>query len=207
MLWAAVTVPAWATPVTVPVSEFGREGLESWEHHRFAGETRYRLMVEDDEDMVCADADAAASGLFREVEVDLERTPYLRWRWRIDNVYRGNDERSKAGDDYPARVYVVRKGGLAVWNTRAMNYVWSSNQPEGSAWRNAYTDRAQMVAVRSGADQAGIWRNERRNVREDFSRFFGEDVRSVDVVAIMSDADNTGGHASACYADIRFTTE
>ena len=55
--------------------------------------------------------------------------------------------------------------------------------------------------------RAGQWVGERRDVRADFRALFGEDVRSVDAVAIMTDTDDTGGAATAYYADITFTSE
>ena len=48
---------------------------------------------------------------------------------------------------------------------------------------------------------------ERRNVRADFRELFGESVRYVDAVAIMTDTDNTGGTAVAYYGDITFSSE
>jgi hypothetical protein len=83
-------------------------------------------------------------------------------------VLEGTDERTRAGDDYPARVYVVFSGGAAFWRTRAINYVWSNNQPIKSNWPNAYTKNAQMIAVQSGTEHLGQWVEERRDVLADY---------------------------------------
>lgn len=190
-----------------PVGAFSSQGLKGWEEHSFKGHTQYRLVTQSDTQVVRAVSENAASGLLFETEIDLTQTPYLHWRWRVDNVLEGTDERSKQGDDYAARVYVVKKGGLLPWRTRALDYVWSSNQPRGSTWPNAYTDHAQMVAQRSGKTELGHWLSERVNVREDFRRLFGEEITRVDVVAIMTDTDNSGGHAVAYYGDIYFAQE
>ena len=116
----------------------------------------------------------------------------LNWTWKIDNVLTGVDERTRAGDDYAARVYVVFSGGLAFWRTRAINYVWSINQPVGSSWPSAYADNVHMIAVQSGLKQAGQWVNEQRNIRIDYQHIFGEKTRKIDAVAIMNDTDNSG---------------
>lgn len=179
--------------------------LAGWESEEFAGETAYTRIAANGGHCVEAVAQGTASGLFRELEVDLEKTPYLNWRWRIDNIYDNREEQTKHGDDYPARVYVVQSGGALFWKTRAVNYVWSSHQSAGTGWFNAYTGNARMIAVRSGSAQTGQWLTEKRNVRDDFRNAFGRDISRIHAVAIMTDADNTGQRASACYGDIFFS--
>jgi hypothetical protein len=125
----------------------------------------------------------------------------------VDGVLRGNDERSRDGDDYAARVYVVFSGGLWFWRTRAVNYVWSSHQHIERTWLNAYTGNARMIAVESGATHAGEWIHERRDVRADYLRLFGEEPGRIVAVALMTDTDNTGATAGAWYGDIWFAAE
>jgi hypothetical protein len=69
----------------------------------------------------------------------------------------------------------VFSSGALPWRTRAINYVWSSREPAGSTWANAFTLQARMIAVRSGAAAVGQWTREARNVLEDYRRAFGED--------------------------------
>src|SRR5690606_18146856 len=115
----------------------------------FVGETDYRLFRVNGHTALRAQSHASASGRYKEVVIDLAKAPVLHWSWKVDNLLPGLDEQSKAGDDYPARIYVVFSGGLFFWRTRAINYVWSSNQPAGTTWPNAFTANARMVAVRS----------------------------------------------------------
>jgi hypothetical protein len=181
--------------------------LADWEDKRFSGETSYTPDEIDGQNCVKAVARGTASGMFREMEVDLTKTPYLNWRWRVDNIYDNNGEQTREGDDYPARIYVVKSGGVVFWKTLAVNYVWSSHQAVSTSWFNAYTGNAHMFAVRSGQSQTGRWLAEKRNVRDDFRQAFGKDITTVHAVAFMSDADNTGQRASACYGDIFFSGE
>jgi len=188
------------------LGDFGR-GLDGWEERSFVGNTDYRVVRTDGQAAVRAEADGTASALYRRTEIDLAETPFLHWRWRVQGTY-GNsiDETAKTGDDYPARIYVVRRGGLAFWRTRALNYVWSSAQPVGSRWPNAYAgDNVQMLAVNAGAAKAGEWVGHVRDVRADWREAFGEEIDSLDGIAIMTDADDAGGSMTAWYADIRFT--
>lgn len=193
---------------TLPVGEFSAGRLDDWQTQVFEGETDYRIAQDEDgRTALRAVSEAAASGLYREITVDLTETPRLRWSWKVDNILEGVDERTKAGDDFPARVYVVVSGGALFWRTRSLVYVWSSHQPAGTLWDNPFTGNAKHIAVRSGPDQLGRWLEEKRNLREDWRRAFGEDLDRIDGVAIMTDTDNSGLSASAWYGDIAFGRE
>ena len=185
-----------------------RDGdVAGWEEKVFEGKTRYETVRQDGRTVVRATSRGTASGLYLRGRIDLEKTPILRWTWRVEGSLGEIDERTRAGDDYAARVYVIRSHPVFLWRTRAVNYVWASAQAEGATWPNAYTDASRNVAVHSGEEDAGRWVEERRDVRADFRELFGESVRHVDAVAIMTDTDNTGGAAVAYYGDITFTSE
>lgn len=209
-----------ATLATVDVNKvanFSEGDLSGWEEKSFKEHSQYGFVSAESinvknikdasvqEKVLRASTQGQASGLFKEVVVDLNETPYLNWSWQVQNLFDGNDERSKEGDDYPARIYVLVSGGIFFWNTKAINYVWSSNQSLGSEWPNAYTGNAKMVAVRTGDKQVGQWLSERRNVREDLQKLFGEDVTQIDAVAVMVDGDNTGQSATSYFGDIFFS--
>lgn len=181
--------------------------LSRWSTRLFSGETRYTQVTVVGQRAIKAVSDSAASGLYREIDINLQATPVLRWRWRVDNTYGSIDETSRGGDDYPARVYVVSSHPIFFWKTRVLAYVWASHQPRGSDWPNAYTSNVRMIAVRSGEQGLGEWYEEARNVREDFRRYFGRDVRYLDAVAIMTDTDDTGEKGIAYYAAIYFSIE
>jgi len=189
------------------VGAFSQGELDDWEPKQFRGSTEYRLVDDDGRRVLRADSRAAASGLYRRIRIDLERTPYLHWSWKIERTVGAPDETIKAGDDYAARVYVVFSRGIFFWNTRAINYVWASHQASGATWPNAFTANAQMLALRSGNELAGRWLDERRDVRADYRRLFGAEIRYVDAVALMTDTDNSGGAAVAYYGDIYFSAE
>jgi hypothetical protein len=191
----------------IDIGRFSAGELTGWEEKVFLGHTDYRLVENSGTTVLRATSDGSASGRFKKVAVDLGNTPVLHWSWRVDNLLQGVDERSKAGDDYPARVYVVFSGGLLFWRTRAINYVWSSNQPLGTTWDNAFTANAKMVAAASGEARLGQWVMQRRDVAADYRRLFGEEPGTVDAVAIMTDTDNSGRQATAWYGDIWFASE
>ncbi len=201
----AISTSAIAADERLEVGRFAAGDLQDWQTKSFLGETRYRFDDKSGRRALFAESEKTASGLYREIEVDLNRTPWLNWSWRVDKVLDGVDERSKAGDDYPVRVYVVVSGGAAFWKTRSLVYVWSSNQPVGATWNNPYTNNARIMALRSATKDAGRWVNEKRNIRADFRQLFGEEISAIDAVALMTDADSSGQNATAWYGDIYFT--
>ncbi|SEA88636.1 DUF3047 domain-containing protein [Rubrimonas cliftonensis] len=194
-----------AGPAGAQALDFAPAAIAGWAPHEFDGETRYSLGEIEGAPAVHSVCDDSASGLFLEQEIDLTRTPILEWRWRVAAAPApGPSEKSKGGDDFPARVYAVREA-LLPWNTQAINYVWAAAEPEGATWPNPFASQAKMVVVRSGPP--GGWVTERRNLREDFLRLHGEDVTSIDAIAIMSDCDNRGLSAEAWYGGLRFLPE
>jgi len=190
------------------MGEFSSNRLDGWEHKSFKGETRYQLQTLDGVMVLKADSQGAASGLFKEQRIDLEQMPFLNWSWRITNHLEGLNEQSKSGDDYAARIYVVVKGGLAFWQTKAMNYVRASNTAKGSVWPNAFAgDHSMMLALRGPEALLNVWYSEKRNVKADLQKLFGEDLRTIDAVALMTDTDNSNQQVSAFYGNIWFSKD
>jgi len=191
-------------------------------NEKFAA-TRYTIRRWDGVVAVEAHASKSMALLGRPLAVDLGKTPVLCWQWRIDAPVASADMTRKSGDDYAARVYLTftvppedlglgtrAKLGLArtIYGNQvpdaAINYVWDNTHPVGTLQDNAYTDRARMLVLRSGAGKAGGWIGERRNVLKDFQRAFPNIGGRLSGIAIASDTDNTGEEAHAGFADFRF---
>jgi len=181
--------------------------INAWEKQVFSGVTSYELHEIDGRQVLKAISKQSASGLVREIEVDLTETPYMNWSWKVDSILSDVEETKKSGDDYAARVYVVISDGFFFWQTRALSYVWASKQAKGSTWPNAFTGKATMVAVESGEDSVGEWVEEKRDVLDDINNLLGIDATRIDAVAIMTDTDNSRQSATAYYGDIFFTSE
>ncbi len=179
-----------------------KNGLASgWETKSFAGQTHYTAEHNDKQFSIKATSTAAASGLFHKIDYDPKEQPILRWSWKIDHTLAKGDERTKAGDDYAARVYVVFPS-ILFWKTKALNYIWANKLPKGEALPNAFTANAIMIAVESGNEHAGQWLNEERNIQADFKKYFKTEPPRVGGIAIMTDTDNTGESAIAWYGPI-----
>jgi hypothetical protein len=73
----------------------------------------------------------------------------------------------------------------------------------GAVLPNPRTRRVQMIVASSGAAHVGAWQSLQRNIRADFLRAFGEEPGLLTAVGVLTDSDNTNGHAEAWYGDIR----
>ncbi|MDX2479988.1 MAG: DUF3047 domain-containing protein [Desulfuromusa sp.] len=192
----------------IQIGRFSENSLDGWVEKKFVNQTSYQLIKEDGQTVLHAEAIAAASGLFKEVTVDLTTHPYLNWQWKVQKGHPPLAERTKNGDDYAARIYIIVKGGLAFWKTKAINYIWSSAEKTGAIWPSAFAkNNAILMAVRSPEDKTNTWYHEKRNVYEDLKQIFGEEIKKIQAIAIMTDSDNSMGSVRASYGDISFTAE
>lgn len=213
-------------PRPLALGEFGPPGPEAvppegWRPLTFRKvprHTRYTVERDGARWVLRADADRSASALYRPLDADPRVHRILSWRWKVQGAVAGADARTRAGDDYAARVYVAFRYDpeMATLLERArygayraihgeypprvvLNYVWDNRLPPGTVLDNAYTDRAKMVVLRSGDAEAGRWVAERRDVHDDYRRIVGGDPPAIAGVAIMTDTDDTGERAIAWY--------
>jgi hypothetical protein len=195
----------------------GFNNLDSWKPLYFPKiekHTVYRIESKDDERYLRAESDASASGLICKETFNVYDYPKMRWRWRISNVYEKGDGRTKAGDDYPIRIYVLfeydpPKAGVfdkikyglakAIYGEypphSAINYVWSSAVWDTPFIASPRTDKVRVVALESGAKRAGMWQEEQVDILQDYRRMFGAEPPAKAGLGIMNDSDNTADHA------------
>lgn len=187
--------------VSVPITD-----TNTWQAKQFDGLTDYQSVVIDGIAALKAHSMSSASGLYHMQRIDLHETPFLNWRWRVDRALPPLDEQTKRGDDYAARIYVVINGGLRFWKTRALNYVWSSSMAPESSWDNAFAGpNVRMIAVRNNSNPTAEWLTEKRNILADLKYHFGDEIRYIDAIAVMTDTDNSMGEAISYYSNIFFS--
>ena len=201
VLLLVLLAPALHAQASVPA--FSAQGLEPWTHKRFEGETQYTLTTADGQQVVDAQCDNSASGLYLEREFDIVDTPVLRWRWRVlSGVQPAMDHNEKAGDDALARVYAVAKTGFFAWQARALNYVWAHNNSAGADWPSPYTDKNHQIAMNVGAPDGDGWVTHQVNLADDFGRHFDIQPEQIVAIAIMSDCDDSASKAHVQFGDV-----
>ena len=190
---------------------------------KFPKKSTYEVVRLDGRIVLKASTQGGVSALYRPLNVDPKEYPYLAWRWRADNRYPGVDQRTKAGDDYPARVYIAFRyvSARVGWFTRleydlarrrsregqypplyALNCVWANTARVNTWFPNPWQDRAKMIVVRTGAKGLKEWHQEARNYLADFKAIVGEEPTPVEYVAVMIDGDGSGSSGTSYFADI-----
>jgi DUF3047 family protein len=195
-------VAGWCGERVVVIDDFESGILPRWQEKVFKGKTEYTVVADGEGRVLCAESRGTASGLIFKKKYELKDYPLLTWRWKVSNVLAKGDARTKAGDDYAARVYVIFPHWFPL-KTRSINYLWANRLPKGSFIPNSFYGNAVMLAVESGAEKSGQWVEARRNVFADYRMIFGEEPPLAGAIAIMTDTDNTGESVTACYDDIR----
>ena len=192
----------------VKIFEFTELELSQLEVRKVRGadnNTLYEVGSNENGNFFKAIADNAASGLGKEVKIDLNKTPFINITWKIEKDLPGINENTKKGHDFAARVFAVKKTGATPLSNRAINYVFSSNNEIGFNAPSPYTKKSIDNVLASTKNNFNEWVTVKANVKEDFKRFHNLDVNELDGLAIMSDTDNSKMKAIAYYQNIYFS--
>ena len=169
--------------------------------------TLYTLGTNENGNFLKSVADNAASGLGKEIKIDLDKTPIINITWKIEKDLSGIKENTKKGHDYAARVFVIKKTGATPLSNRAINYVFSSNNNVGSNWPSPYTKKSIDNVLSTTKNNMNEWVTVKANVKEDFKKFHDLDVSELDGLAIMSDTDNSKLKSIAYFQNIYFSSK
>ena len=192
----------------ISVFEFTESELSKLEVRKVRGadnNTNYSVGSNERGNFLKAVADNAASGLGKEVKINLNETPFINITWKVEKDLSGIKENSKKGHDFAARVFVIKKTGATPLSNRAINYVFSSNNEIGFNSPSPYTKRSIDNVLSTTQNNLNKWVTVKANVKEDFKKFHDLDVNELDGLAIMSDTDNSKMKAVAYFQNIYFS--
>ena len=94
----------------VNVFEFTEEELKNLKVRKIKKETSYTTGNNENGNFLKAVSEGTASGLGKEILINLNKTPFINITWKVEKDLNGIDEKSKKGHDYAARVFVVKRG-------------------------------------------------------------------------------------------------
>ena len=169
--------------------------------------TIYTLGSNKNGNFLKAVADNAASGLGKEIKINLDKTPFLNITWKIEQDLSGIKENTKKGHDFAARVFAIKKTGATPLSNRAINYVFSSNEDVGLNWPSPYTKKSIDNVLSTTKENLDEWVTVKANVKKDFKKLHNLDVNELDGLAIMSDTDNSKKKSVAYYQNIFFSKD
>ena len=192
------------------IFEFTNQELDKLKVRKVRGadnKTNYLVGSNENGNFLKADAENAASGLGKEVKIDLNLTPFINITWKVEKDLKGIKEKTKKGHDFAARVFVIKKTGATPLSNRAVNYVFSSNNDIGENWRSPYTKKSIDNVLSTTKKNLNEWVTVKANVKEDFKKFHDLDVNELNGVAIMTDTDNSKMKAVTYYQNIYFSKQ
>ena len=191
------------------IFEFTKSELSKLEVRKVRGannKTVYSVGSNENGNFLKAVADNAASGLGKEVKIDLNKTPFINITWKIEKDLPGINENKKKGHDFAARVFVIKKTGATPLSNRAINYVYSSNSKVGFNSPSPYTKKSIDNVLATTKENLNKWITVKANVKEDFKKFHDLDVNELDGLAIMVDTDNSKMIAISYFQNIYFSS-
>ena len=193
----------------VNIFKFTEQELSELDVRKVRGadnKTVYSVGSNENGNFLKAVADNAASGLGKEVKIDLNKTPFINITWKIEKDLQGINENSKKGHDFAARVFAVKKTGATPLSNRAINYVFSSNSKIGQSWPSPYTKKSIDNVLSTTKDNLNEWVTVKANVKKDFKKFHDLDVNELDGLAIMADTDNSKMKSISYFQNIYFSS-
>lgn len=177
---------------------------QGWELREKTGHADLTLVEKDGIHAVQLRSADTSFALQRQIQVNVEQYPILTWKWKVDKLPTGGDFRRTRTDDQAAQLFV------AFSRTQAIVYLWDSTAPEG-LMADAPSPpffSIKAVVMHSGTQKAGQWITEKRNVYEDYKKFFGTS-RKAPVAAglrIQINTQHTRSSGESYFADVMFQT-
>jgi hypothetical protein len=190
------------------------QDLSNWEPLTFPKiikHSTYTIITEKGRSFLKAESHGSASAIIYRKTWNVYEYPHLRWKWKVDNVFKKGDIQDKSGDDYPIRVYVtfqydperatveerleygIAKALYGKYPPHStLNYVWTGQDIAERIITSPYTDRAKIIILENGGSRIGMWVEETVNILDDYRAAFGKDPPQTAGIAIMNDSDNTG---------------
>ena len=191
----------------IEVFSFTEEELKTLKVKKIKKLTEYQIGSNANGNFLRAKAEGQASGLGKEIKINLDKTPFINITWKVENNLNGINEKSKKGHDFAARVFVVKKTGITALSNRAINYVFSSNEDIGENWNSPYTKNSIDYVLSTTKITDNEWITVKSNVKNDFKNLHNLDVNEIDGVAILTDTDNSKMKAISYYQNIYFSPE
>lgn len=192
-----------------------------WRPQRLPGKIETRYTLEAGNRSVRAQAAASASLLRHALRVEPAELGALAFSWKVPALTPGADVRQRHTEDAAARLVLAFEGDAARLSARnqalfelaaavtgerppfaTLMYVWDASAPVGEVITNPRTDRIRKIVLESGSAHLNQWRSYRRDIAADFQAAYGEPPGALVAVALMTDADNTGGEALAWYGPV-----
>jgi len=175
-----------------------------WEVEVREGKAQYRVY---DGSLILSSGRGDSYGLRKTLSVDTREYPFLNWRWMAMSLPAGGDGRRKATDDQAAQLYVVFPRWPAKINSRVIGYTWENVAPKGITFASVNSAKWRYIVLRDRSDPLGRWFQERRNVREDYRKLFGEEPPEIGAVMLYINSQHTASSGESRFGEVYFSRD
>lgn len=201
-----------------------------WEHIGYFGKAKNQISLirEGKRTIVHMKSLNSISALITSPDVDIEKLPVITWRWKVDRAVGMAREHRRDRNDCAARIRVIfgkdkendplnlpivkkvfkvfKKVGLKMPKMEPpgikIDYVWGNYANKGAVIDYPGARNHKIVMVEKGNARAGRWIWEKRNLLEDFRKFFGGEPPGILAIAILTDTDQTNEGVEARYSSV-----
>lgn len=195
------------------------DDAEAWHRYDVEGSLKPLAYAADGEMHVTSDGSAAV--LWREVRYDPGAEPLLSWRWKVSRTFEKSSPLAPEFDNFPARLLVGFDAGwdnagpvALAWRkkvedhtgftppARAICYTFGGGLENNEAVDAAFGEGRIVVINLRGADYAGEWLSEVRDVAADYRSIFGEAPPEVMALGLGCDSHRRKLKVEAWFDDI-----
>jgi hypothetical protein len=173
-----------------------------WELVVKEGTPKVYLMRGAGSNAICLRADKASFSIQRDIDVDVEKYPYLSWRWMVKEQPKGGDFREGGKDDQAAQLFVAFEG------RKSIAYIWDATAPVGSEGELhiPLVIDTRIIVVKSGYKDGGGWVSLERNVYDDYRRLYKEKPPRAKGIRFQANSQHTGTSAESCIESVEFAS-
>jgi hypothetical protein len=182
--------------------------LAEWDKPVLFGKGHWEVVDDSGEQVIKLRTESSSFALEKRIVVDLSKTPYLEWQWKVTVLPTGGNFESPEVDDQAAQLLVVFPKTLFE-RRKVISYIWDPTAPKGTIAKAAgpiYLN-VKAIVVESGYSQLGKWLTEKRNVVEDFRAVFGVTPERAAAIRIQINSQHTQSDAEVFWKTIRFTSD
>lgn len=231
-LFAALALTLWGCaqtpPQTPPQPPATEPALAGWSARELPGKrlTRYSMARREGQACVLAQAERSASLWRRSLRLEAQQLGLVEFAWWITALQSSATVTDPDLDDAPARLVLAFDGDASRLSVRnrmlfelahtmtgeappfaTLMYVWDAKAAPETVVISQRSDRIRKIVVGSGPAGAPRWQRFSRDVAADYQKAFGEAPGALIGAAFMTDGDNTGSRAEACYGSVVFRDE
>jgi hypothetical protein len=195
---------AWASERIVVAdfsSDVGNAGHPSgWQLHEKVGKADYKVIRDGGIPALRLRSEETSFALQKALEINPLHYPVLSWKWKVTKLPEGGDFRKSSADDQAAQIF------LAFSNRKTIAYLWDTTAPAGSVDSASVIPflSIKAIVVRSGANEAGKWIAESRNVWEDYRTLFGNEPPALAGIRLQINSQHTATSGESFFADLVF---